>query len=133
MKLIALVSAIFAASATPALAQPSIDWYTIDGGGGFSSGGGFTLRGTVGQPDAATSSGSGYALVGGFWGAVSQAGPCNSADLVPPFGVTDLSDVDAFIPAFLAADPSVDFVAPFGIVDLSDLDVFISAFLAGCP
>ena len=49
----------------------SIDWWTIDGGGGSSSGGGYTLDGTAGQPDAATWSGGGYTLVGGFWGGVA--------------------------------------------------------------
>lgn len=55
------------------------------------------------------------------------------ADLVPNYGVIDLNDVDAFINAFLVADPSVDFVPPFGIVDLDDLDTFINAFLSSCP
>ncbi len=45
----------------------SIDWYTIDGGGGTSTGGGYTLSGTIGQPDAGTLSGGGYVLEGGFW------------------------------------------------------------------
>ncbi|MEM1183592.1 MAG: hypothetical protein AAGI53_01180 [Planctomycetota bacterium] len=58
--------------------------------------------------------------------------PCNPADLVAPFGITDLDDIDAFIPLFLVADPAVDFVPPFGVVDLDDLDVFIAEFLAGC-
>jgi len=34
----------------------------------FSSGGGYTLGGTVGQPDAGVLSGGGYTLAGGFWG-----------------------------------------------------------------
>ncbi|MEM1184002.1 MAG: zinc metalloprotease [Planctomycetota bacterium] len=63
---------------------------------------------------------------------VSDA-PCSLADLVPPFDVADLSDLDEFIAQFLVADDAVDFVAPFGVVDLSDLDAFIVAFLAGCP
>ncbi|MEM1184512.1 MAG: GC-type dockerin domain-anchored protein [Planctomycetota bacterium] len=58
--------------------------------------------------------------------------PC-PADLVPPFGVVDLDDLDEFIDLFLDADPSVDFVEPFGIVDLDDLDVFVNAFVGGCP
>jgi len=45
----------------------SIDWFTIDGGGGSSSGGSYTLSGTIGQPDAGTLSGGTYALEGGFW------------------------------------------------------------------
>src|SRR3989442_3601084 len=51
----------------PANAQYAIDWFTIDGGGGASSGGGFTLSGTIGQPDAGTLSGGNYTLQGGFW------------------------------------------------------------------
>ena len=48
----------------------SIDWYTIDGGGGQSAGGVFTLTGTIGQPDAVFGGASGgtYGFVGGFWG-----------------------------------------------------------------
>ena len=54
----------------------SIDWYTIDGGGGTSSGGPYTLTGTIGQPDAGVHTGGSYTLVGGFWGAfaVQQTG-----------------------------------------------------------
>jgi len=54
-----------------------IDWYTIDGGGGTSSGGAYTLSGTIGQPDAGSLAGGSYLLVGGFWGgafAVQQVG-----------------------------------------------------------
>ena len=55
----------------PALAQTGGDyeiiWSTIDGGGGQSSGGPYTLTGTIGQPDAAWSSGGQYELLGGFW------------------------------------------------------------------
>lgn len=55
----------------------SIDWFTIDGGGGTSSGGQYTLSGTIGQPDAGTMSGGNFTLDGGFWGgvfAVQQVG-----------------------------------------------------------
>lgn len=45
-----------------------IDSYTIDGGGGNSSGGIYQLSGTVGQPDAgAKLTGGNYSLTGGFW------------------------------------------------------------------
>ena len=42
---------------------------TIDSGGGTSSGGGFSLTGTIGQHDASRqiSTGDGFALAGGFW------------------------------------------------------------------
>jgi hypothetical protein len=45
----------------------TIPWYTIDGGGGTSTGGLFTLQGAAGQPDAGTMTGGPYTLTGGFW------------------------------------------------------------------
>ena len=49
----------------------SIDWYTIAGGGGTSSGGNYSLSGTIGQPATATMSGGNYSLTGGFWSIIS--------------------------------------------------------------
>ena len=51
-----------------------LTWNTIDSGGGASLGGGYTLNGTAGQPDAGGPlSGGGYTLIGGFWsGAAAQ-------------------------------------------------------------
>jgi hypothetical protein len=57
--------------ALPALAHAqsySIDWFTMDGGGGTSTGGVYSVSGTIGQPDAGTAmSGGSYSLTGGFW------------------------------------------------------------------
>lgn len=58
---------------TVALAQSGggydLSWNTVDGGGyTFSTGGGYALGGTIGQPDAGVLTGGGYTLVGGFWG-----------------------------------------------------------------
>ena len=54
---------------TVAAQNYSIDWFTIDGGGGTSAGGAFSLSGTVGQPDASAQpmTGGGFSLTGGFW------------------------------------------------------------------
>ena len=49
----------------------SIDWSTIDGGGGTSTGGVYSVSGTIGQPDAGAMSGGNYTLEGGFWGIVA--------------------------------------------------------------
>jgi hypothetical protein len=50
----------------------SINWYKIAGGGGTSSGGQYTVSGTIGQPDAsATMTGGNYSLTGGFWAFIS--------------------------------------------------------------
>ncbi|MGD8473006.1 MAG: hypothetical protein PVH59_02710 [Anaerolineae bacterium] len=48
----------------------TIDWWTVDGGGQTQpdGAGGYTLDGTIGQPDADGWSGGGYTLSGGFWG-----------------------------------------------------------------
>lgn len=48
----------------------SIDWFTIDGGGGTSTGGVYSVSGTIGQPDAGAMSGGNYSLIGGFWGGI---------------------------------------------------------------
>jgi hypothetical protein len=46
----------------------SIDWSTIDGGGGTSTGGVYSVTGTIGQPDASGPMTNGqYSLTGGFW------------------------------------------------------------------
>src|SRR5262245_2970480 len=49
----------------------SIDWHTIDGGGGMSTGGGYSVSGTIGQPDAGAMRGGTYSIEGGFWAIVS--------------------------------------------------------------
>jgi hypothetical protein len=56
---------------TVALAAPDtlrLPWWTADGGGGQSTGGDFTLRGTIGQPDGGQLQGGQYRLSSGFWG-----------------------------------------------------------------
>jgi hypothetical protein len=49
----------------------SIDWHSIDAGGGTSTGGVYSVSGTIGQPDAGTMSGGNYSVARGFWGIVS--------------------------------------------------------------
>jgi hypothetical protein len=45
-----------------------LPWWTVDGGGGtWSTGGGYRLSGTAGQPDAGVLEGDGTMLAGGFW------------------------------------------------------------------
>lgn len=68
MKNLILLSSALLLSLSTAFAQNySIDWFTIDGGGGTSSGGSYTLSGTIGQPDAGRLTGGSYTLDGGFW------------------------------------------------------------------
>ena len=60
---------LFLATAIIAHAQSySIDWFTIDGGGGTSTGGVYSVSGTIGQPDASGPMTNGqYSVTGGFW------------------------------------------------------------------
>jgi hypothetical protein len=68
-----LLLALFVLAVLPAGArQPqqayTLDWWSVDGGGStFSTGAGYALGGTAGQPDAGVLSGGGYTLGGGFW------------------------------------------------------------------
>jgi hypothetical protein len=53
----------------------AINWYTIAGGGGSSSGtnGGttYSVTGTIGQPATATMSGGNYSITSGFWSIIA--------------------------------------------------------------
>ena len=62
----------------PAFAQYSIDWFTVDGGGGTTSVGAYEISGTIGQPDAGSLIAGGYVIEGGLWGdleTVPEPGP----------------------------------------------------------
>lgn len=69
-----LVATLLAAGSATVSAQSSggefeVTKHTIDNGGGRSTGGQFTLTGSIGQPDASlqTASGGNFQLTGGFW------------------------------------------------------------------
>jgi hypothetical protein len=50
----------------------TIDWYKVAGGGGTSTGGTYTVNGTIGQHDAGgPMTGGNYSLTGGFWALIS--------------------------------------------------------------
>jgi hypothetical protein len=73
--LLATVASLLATRA--ALAQTGdgydLSWNTVDGGGHtFSTGGDYTLGGTVGQPDAGLLTGGDYTLSGGFWAGMGR-------------------------------------------------------------
>jgi len=137
MKLV-LAASLFLSSVAFVTAQSySIGWCTIDGGGGTSTGGAFTLSGTIGQPDASVTpmTGGAFTLTGGFWaGAGTPPVPGCTAD-VNNDGVVDGNDFVAFINSFSVGDVSVDPIADVNndlIVDGNDFVEFINAFGAGC-
>ncbi|MHC4463712.1 MAG: hypothetical protein ACYS6W_11830 [Planctomycetota bacterium] len=104
-----------------------LDWSTIDGGGGTSSGGPYTLTGTIGQPDAAYSTGGSYELLGGFW----PGGP---------LCVVDFHRFARFAEHWLEkpCNPGNDWCSgadlePDGDVDRADLKLFVYQWLNYCP
>jgi hypothetical protein len=65
---ILLCGLLVAGVAWASSASYDLAWWTVDGGGQtFSTGGGYRLGGTAGQPDAGLMTGGGYTLGGGFW------------------------------------------------------------------
>ena len=65
-----LVTAVSASAGTTP--EYAIVKFTVDGGGGKSTGGAYSVAGTIGQPDASVqdATGPGYSLTGGFWSRV---------------------------------------------------------------
>jgi len=119
------VSILILAILTGSLAsgEYELSWYTIDGGGGRSTGGDFTLTGTIGQPDAAYSSGGNFELLGGFW----PGGPLCFVDFkhfarfAEQWWLTGTGS-----PADLYEDLSDQ-------VNYLDLKVFVEQWLCYCP
>ena len=54
-----------------AVGDYAVDWWSSDGGGAATStGGSYSLGGTIGQPDAGPAmTGGAFSIIGGFWGA----------------------------------------------------------------
>ncbi len=75
--LLAAIAPCLALAGTAAGQDYSIDWYTVDGGGGTSAGRNFSVSGTSGQPDASLRpmTGGSLSLVGGYWSLFSVEPP----------------------------------------------------------
>jgi hypothetical protein len=65
---IASIAALLLLALTTGAQSYSIDWHKVSGGGGTSTGGVYSVNGTVGQHDAdGPMTGGSYSLYGGFW------------------------------------------------------------------
>jgi hypothetical protein len=105
----------------PVCADYEINWHTIDGGGGTSTGGPYRLSGTIGQPDAGYSEGGSYELLGGFW----PGGPLCFVDFEHFARFAELWLYEGSgLPADLDGND---------YVDLYDLKLFVDYWLLCCP
>ncbi len=132
----------------------AIDWHSIDGGGTmFSTGGGMTLGGTLGQADAgAAMTGGTLSLTGGFWVVAASSPPgCAStcADLNGSGGNVDLVDFATLSTCFGLSGPNASCDAgeftcsdmnEDGVINLLDFATFLLTFgvtstnvLPSCP
>jgi len=77
MKWAVFICGLWLSAAAVQAQSYSIDWYSMDGGSGTSTGGVFSVTGTIGQPDAGHMAGGNFSIDGGFWaiiGAVQVPG-----------------------------------------------------------
>ena len=130
-----IVGAVAAGPAALAPPGPTYDlsWHTIDGGGGSSTGGGFVLTGTVGQPDAGRLACGEFQLGGGFW--ARPPAPCpEDANCDGVINVLDLIDVLLCFgqPATPPCDTGQD-VNGDGTVNVLDLIELLLVFGTTCP
>lgn len=99
----------------------SISWYTIDGGGGTSFGGQYSLTGTLGQADAGYHYESPYELLGGFW----VGGPLCFVEFDDFARFSEYwLDTGSDLPGDLDSDNNVD---------IDDLGLFVYEWLCECP
>jgi hypothetical protein len=75
----------------------SIDWSTVDGGGGISTGGVYAVSGTIGQPDGGAMSSGDFTLQGGFWGVIAGVQPPEAPLL--SIAPTSTNTVEVFWPS----------------------------------
>lgn len=120
----------------------AVDWQSVDGGGRMdSSGGGYAVSGTIGQPDASLfnmpMTGGGYEVVGGFWPVAAVPEVCACPGDVMPDALINGRDIQAFTDCLLGGGSNCDCADtdPNGLLDVNDVDAFVIDLLAGatCP
>ncbi len=134
-----LSAAFVLATAAVASAQSySIDWHSIDGGGGINctdgQPNGFELRGTIGQPDAqvrSVMSGGGFELSGGF-APVTQI--CYCLGDMTGDSLRDGRDVQKFVNCLIAdRNCSCADIDAVNGVTFDDISGFVTNLLATAP
>jgi len=98
-----------------------ISWSTIDGGGGVSAGGQYTVAGTIGQPEAGVMGGGDYELLGGFWPG-------------EPLCIVDFQHYAKFAEYWLKTESGLPGdLYEDNIIDSLDLKLFVDEWLCYCP
>ncbi len=130
-----LVARILAPEVRAALAQSggpyTLTWSSIDGGGLTqpSTGGPYTVAGTIGQPDAGPLElGPPFTFAGGFWN--QTVAPACRADFNGS-GAVSVQDIFDFLAAYFSSDPRADFNNSGG-VSVQDIFDYLAAYFAGC-
>lgn len=113
-----------------------LTWSTIDGGGASSTGGAFSLSGTIGQPDAQVApvmTGGAFELNGGFWPASNV---CYCLADMNGDGKKNGADIQQFVGCVIGGGncSCADTDQANGIT-IADVPVFVTDLLAGptCP
>ncbi len=121
--------------ASVALAQDfDLSWHTIDGGGGYSTGGDFELEGTIGQCDAGYLTRGDFEPSDGFWIAPTTESCACIADLNGD-GWRGGDDIQGFVDCMLASGtncPCADLDGN-GLLEMADVSLFVDALLIGTP
>jgi len=139
MRITAALLALLSAGTVLAVPTYDLSWNTIDGGGGtFSTGGAFSLGGTIGQPDAGPipsgMSGGSFDLLGGFWPVTLV---CYCPGDLNGDGKKDGRDIQQFVSCVLSGFGNCTCADMDGVggVTLADVAPFVSDLLTGavCP
>lgn len=129
-----LFAGVLGGAASHAATDYSLEWSVIGAGGGVSTGGGYELRGVIGQPLAHGPVDAGpYTVTGGFLAIpLVEEGPACPGDTNGDNQV-NFADLNAVLSAFgqsgsnLPADANGD-----GAVNFADLNLVLSSFGATC-
>jgi hypothetical protein len=122
--LLAPPGAAQSAGGTAGAGALTIDWHTIDAGGGVASGSDLVMSGTIGQPDPVALAGADLKLTGGFWPG-HGSGPFTCAADLTGDGVVAVSDLLILLGAW--GTPGGD-VTGDGATDVADLLALLAAW-----
>lgn len=96
----------------------AINWSTLNGGGGTSTGGVFAVRGTIGQLDAGRLTNGASTVNGGFWGVIGS--PAFPLIATQPQSRTNVQGTTAIFAVTATGDSPLSYQWRRGPVDLTD-------------